>query len=333
MAGDPIPGTLYWIDHYVVASTDLDRWSEFQEKVIGATSLPGRPGARRFIAFQDITPCCHHGAMISDEPLPPSAGLGKAVPRHALFIRPEDIDQHRRRLELYNVPHLDPGRTSAEGDDGISLLWEDPDGNQFEFWAPDRMPEGAMANCTSVGVGRISHVILECQDLQRAADLFASYGGIEPRPSTDMSADTLVLRTAGGARIVYKKEEPKSQRTGGWGKLTAIHAALVLRDEDFWPSYERMWTALPEWELEGGADQFVGAGPDLPARTARHGSPAGRRWYEIRGRGDDWYDWDTNCFHFMGGEPTTRSFSEYEPHTMEWQLPRFLEAKGEAAAS
>jgi hypothetical protein len=58
------------------------------------------------------------------------------------------------------------------------------------------MPEGAMANCTSVGVGRISHVILECRDLQHAADLFASYGGIELHPSTDMSAATLVLRTA-----------------------------------------------------------------------------------------------------------------------------------------
>jgi hypothetical protein len=332
MAGEPKPGSLYWIDHYVVASNDLDRWSKFQEQVIGATSLPNQRGGG-FIAFQDITPCCHHGAMRSDEPLPPSTGLGKTLPRNALFIRQEDIDKHRRRLEQYNVPHLDPVRTSSEGEDGISLLWEDPDGNQFEFWAPDRMPEGAMANCTSVGVGRISHVILECQDLQRAADLFAEYGGIEPQPTRDMSADTLVLRTVGGARIIYKKEGPKSQRTGGWGKLQAIHAALILRDEDFWPSYERMWADFPEWELDRETDEFVGGGPDLPARTARHGSGAGRRWYALRGRGDDWYDWDTNCFHFMGGAPTTRSFSEYEPHSMEWQLPRFLETNGEVKAT
>ena len=44
------------------------------------------------------------------------------------------------------------------------------------------------------------------------------------------------LRTKGGARNVYKKQEPQSRRTGGSGKLQAIHAALILRDEDFWPS-------------------------------------------------------------------------------------------------
>jgi hypothetical protein len=32
----------------------------------------------------------------------------------------------------------------------------------------------------------------------------------------------------------------------------------------------------------------------------------------------------------MGGAPTNRSFSEYEAHTMEWQLPRFLAANAEA---
>ncbi len=330
MPAESQPGTLYWIDHYVVASNDLDRWADFETKVIGAQSLPPARGGG-FIAFQDITPCCHHGAMLSTDPLPPSAGLGKGLPRNALFIRREDIDQHLRRLEQYNVPHLDPVRTSSDGEDGISIAWEDPDGNQFEFWSPDRMPEGAMANCSPVGVGRISHVVLECQDLGRAADHFATYCGLEARPSTDMSKDTLVLRMAGGARIIYKKVDTMSERTGGFGKLGAIHAALILRDEDFWPSYERMWESLPEWEFDRESGNFVGAGPDLPARTARHGSSAGRKWYALRGRGDDWYDWDSNCFHFMGGEPANRSFSEYEPHSMEWQLPRYLEANGLAA--
>ncbi|HLY65663.1 MAG TPA: hypothetical protein VKU60_09015, partial [Chloroflexota bacterium] len=71
---------------------------------------------------------------------------------------------------------------------------------------------------------------------------------------------------------------------------------------------------------------------DLPARTARHGSPAGRKWFDIKGRGDDWYDWDTNCFHFMGGEPRNRSFALYEPHTMDWHLPRFMEQKSAVAS-
>jgi hypothetical protein len=91
-----------------------------------------------------------------------------------------------------------------------------------------------------------------------------------------------------------------------------------------------MWASVPEWAWDREQGRFVGAGPELPARTARHGSPAGIQWFEIRGRGDDWYDWDTNCFHFMGGAPRDRAFHQYEPHTMDWHLPRFLAEHGVA---
>jgi hypothetical protein len=327
------PGGVYWIDHYVVGSNNLERWFDFQTKVLGAepANLFGPPNQRR-IGFQDLTSCCHHGAMFSPEPLPPSAGLGKGLPRHGLFIRQADLDQHLRRLDQLGVPHLDPVRTSAEGDDGISIAWEDPDGNQFEFWAPDRLPEGAMSECTPLGVGRISHGVYESLDLQREADHFATFCALEPRQSTDVSADTLVLRLIGGARIVYKKVDTVSQRTGGWGKLGAAHAALVIRDEDFWSSYEYMWANVPEWEWDTEQGHFVGAGTDLPARTSRHGSPAGVEWFKLRGRGDDWYDWDTNCFHFMGGAPRDREFKGYEPHTMDWHLPTWLAKQGIALA-
>lgn len=332
MLDDQRPGSVYWIDHYVVGSEDLDRWADFQVKVLGAQPQPpvGPPG-RRFIVFQDLTHCCHHGAMFSPEPLPPSAGLGKGLPRHGLFIRQEDIDTHLRRLDECDVPHLDPVRTSAEGDDGISIAWEDPDHNQFEFWAPDRLPAGAMAGATSVGVGRISHGVYECRDLQRAADHFATYCSTEPLSSPDIPSDTLVLPLVCGARIVYKQVETIGQRTGGWGKLHAAHAALVVRDEDFFESNERMWAQVPEWPYDRESGQFIGAGPDLPARTSRHGSPAGRQWYVVRGRGDDWYDWDTNCFHFMGGGPRDGSLVEYEPHTMDWHFPEYLAAHGLSA--
>src|SRR4051812_23868303 len=184
MLDDQRLGTSYWIDHYVVGSDDLERWAAFEEKVLGARTLPriGPPGAQR-ILFQELTDYCHHGAMLSPDPLPPSEGLGKGLPRHGLFIRQEDIDKHLRRLDQYKVPHLDPERTSAEGDDGISIKWEDPDHNQFEFWAPDRMPAGAMTTETSVGVGRISHGVYECLDLQRAADHFARFCAMEPMVS------------------------------------------------------------------------------------------------------------------------------------------------------
>jgi hypothetical protein len=264
--------------------------------------------------------------MVVSEPLEPSPGLGKGLPRHGLYIRQEDVDAHLRRLDEYGVPHLEPERTSAAGEEGISIVWEDPDGNQFEFWAPDRMPEGAMTHTTPVGVGRISHAIYESRDLQRAADHFDTYCAVEPAANADVDKDTLVLPLVGGARVVYKQVDTIHQRTGGWGKLHATHAALVVQDNDFWPNYERMWERVPEWEWNRGTQQFVGGGPDLPARTARHGSPAGRRWFDVRGRGDDWYDYDTNCFHFMGGVPRDSAFGDYVPHTMEWHLPEYLEA-------
>lgn len=322
-------GTVHWIDHYVVGTDDLDRWADFETKVIGAQSIEqGGPAGRRFILFQNITPFCHHGATLSPDPLPPSAGLGKGLPRFGLYIRQQDIEQHLRRLDELQVPHLDPVRTSAEGEEGISIAWQDVDGNQFEFWAPDRLPAGAMTGCTPLGVGRISHGVFECRDLQRAADHFATYCNLQPLENADVETDTLVLPLMNGARLVYKQVESFGQRTGGWGKLAAAHAALVLRDEDFWPNYELMWANVPEWQLDSEQRRFVGAGPELPARTARHGSPGGMQWFQVRGRGDDWYDWDTNCFHFVGGVPKDSTFTEYEGHTMDWHYPKYLEAHG-----
>jgi hypothetical protein len=328
MIEDQRPGTVYWIDHYVVGSDNLERWADFQIKVLGARPLPrvGPPGRPQFIVFQDLTSCCHHGAMLSPDPLAPSAGLGKGLPRHGLFIRQEDIEYHLRRLDEHNVPHLDPTRTSAEGDDGIAIAYEDPDGNQFEFWAPDHLPAGAMVDETPVRVGRISHGVYECLDLQRAADHFAKYCSLEPMVSADIPSDTIVLPTVGGARIIYKKVDTIGKRTGGWGKLHAAHAALVVRDEDFWPNYELMWNNVVEWQWDPETHQFVGGGPELPARTSRHGSPGGVQWFEIRKRGDDWYDWDTNCFHFMGGVPEDGEFTKYEPRTMDYHLPEYLKA-------
>ncbi len=328
MIEDQRPGTVYWIDHYVVGSHDLDRWADFQTKVVGARPQPAIPGQGRFIVFQDITDCCHHGAMFSSEPLADTGGLGKGLPRHGLFIRQEDIDEHLRRLDKYDVPHLDPIRTSAEGDDGISIAWEDIDGNQMEFWAPDRMPEGAMAGAGPLKIGRISHGVYQSRDLQRTADFFDRYCALSPLKSADIPDDTLVLPTVCGARIVYKKSETIGRRTGGWGKLSACHAALLVRDEDFFPNYERMWTEIPDWDWDRETGRFIGGSADLPARTSRHGSPAGRVWYEIRGKGDDWYDWDTNSFHFMSGSPKDPAFAEYEEHLMDWHLPRYMEERG-----
>src|SRR5437762_11767661 len=130
MLDDQRPGTIYWIDHYVVGSDDLERWGKFHEQVIGAQPAD-QFGPPRGILFQNITNCCHHGAQKPlDGKLAPAGQLGKGRPRHALFIRKEDIDEHLRRLDDLKVPHLDPVRTSAEGDEGTAIYWEDPDRNQ-----------------------------------------------------------------------------------------------------------------------------------------------------------------------------------------------------------
>jgi len=227
MLDDQRPGTVYWIDHYVVGSDDLPRWADFMTKVIGAQAPEG---PARNILFQDITHSCHHGAQLSPDPLPPSEGLGKGLPRHGLYIRQADIEQHLRRLDEYNVPHLDPIRTSAEGDEVSRSPGRTRTTNQFEFWAPDRLPEGAMAGETSVGVGRISHGVFECADLQRAADHFAKYAALEPMVSADIPSDTLVLPLVKGPRIVYKQVDHSAAapvgsasctpRTSRWSSVT-----------------------------------------------------------------------------------------------------------------
>ena len=79
------------------------------------------------------------------------------------------LDGHLRRLDLHGIPRTDPLRTAAEGDEGIAIYFQDPDGNQFEFWAPDRMPKGAMDVCTAEGVGRVSSGVYGSRDLQRTA--------------------------------------------------------------------------------------------------------------------------------------------------------------------
>ena len=95
MLDDQRPGTIYWIDHYVIPTDDIDRWEDFHTKVLGAHSQPTSEDRRRQTGvFQDLASPCHHGGFVQRAPIPASAGLGKGLPRHGLFIRPEDIDDH-----------------------------------------------------------------------------------------------------------------------------------------------------------------------------------------------------------------------------------------------
>ena len=138
--------------------------------------------------------------MISPEPLPPSAGLGKGLPRHGLFIRQEDIDStsaastvQRARTSTRSAPP--PTATTASPSSGrIRTATSSSSGR------PTSCPR-AQWRLHAVGVGRISHGVYESPRPQRAADHFASYCAPRAASRAPTSAsDTLVLRAGRAAR-------------------------------------------------------------------------------------------------------------------------------------
>lgn len=327
MLDDRRPGTVFWIDHYAIPTNDLQQWLAFHERVLGGeTTRTGRP--QTINAFQQIGPCLH-GGFLQKAQLPASKGPGTGFPRYGFFVRAEDMEDHLRHLDECDVRHTDPVRTSSDGDEGTAIYWEDVDGNEFEFWAPTHLPAGAMDGAGPLKIGRISHAVLESRDLERTADFFDRYCALSPLASADIASDTLVLPLAAGGRLVYKRTDDPGARTTGRGVLRDVHTALVVREEDFWSNYERMWAELPEWDFDAERDGiYQGEWQELPARTAVHPSPAGRVWHQAFGRGDDWYDPDTNLFHFYGGRPLDGTMVHYEGHSIDEYAKHYLAARG-----
>ena len=145
-------GAVHWIDHYVVGTNDMGAWVDWAVNATGITRRPiiGLTTAARkrnikitcFLWWDGGS--CRIGAFLQPEIYPPAKALGEDLPRCGFYIRPEDIDMHLRRLDQHKIPHSGAIRTAADGDDGTIIYFADPDGNQYEFWAPSRMPEGAM---------------------------------------------------------------------------------------------------------------------------------------------------------------------------------------------
>jgi len=317
MRGKERPGTVYWIDHFVVCTSDAMRWEAFHTELLGGHPSPEPEEVRRRRGvFVDVTRGRHGGFLSMGRPVPPSRGLGKGHPRYGFYIRAADIDMHRRRLDKVGARHSDPVRTSADGEAGTAIYWQDPDDNQFEFWAPDNPPEGAMIECSPAGVGHISHAVLDSRDLDRTADFFDRYCALDPARSADIETGTLVLPLAAGGRLVYKKVDQLEGRTTGCG-LPDPHTALTVRDEDFLPNYRRLWANLPEWDYNVRTDPVLKDPGLLPACTVMHINPAGQRFKKMTGRGDDFFDCDTNMFHFQGGTPVNNSMSVYTNHPLE----------------
>ena len=312
MVLDEPRGAVHWIDHYVVGTNDLVAWAAW---AANATGLPSRPinglttGARKknspifcFMWWEGGS--CRIGAFLQPEVYPPARPLAEDMPRCGFYIRPEDIDAHLRRLERHKIPHTEPVKTAAEGDDGTVIYFADPDGNQYEFWAPAHMPEGAMEICTAENVGRISHALYGSRDLGRTAAFFEKYCGMKLERNPQIAEGTLVLRLRAGARVIYKLVDKVDERVAGHGPWWDMHTAFTVREKEYFPNYRRMWEGLPE---EAGPKESLNDSREqedaLPARTGLHRSPVGYKWKEIYQRGDEFYDWDGHAFHFYGGIP------------------------------
>ena len=137
-------GAVHWIDHYVVGTNDLPSWTYW---ALNATGLPIRPiNGLTTNNRKKNTPIfcfmwwdggsCRIGAFLQPDVYPSAKELGKDLPRCGFYIRLEDIDMHLRRLDQHKIVHTDPVKTAAEGEEGTVIYFADPDGNQYEFWAP-----------------------------------------------------------------------------------------------------------------------------------------------------------------------------------------------------
>ena len=304
-------GAVHWIDHYVVGTNDMVAWVDWAVNATGITRRPiiGLTTAARkrnikitsFLWWEGGS--CRIGAFLQPEIYPPAKPLGEDLPRCGFYIRPADIDTHLRRLDQRKIPHCDPIRTAADGDDGALIFFADPDGNQYELWAPENMPEGAMEIATENRVGRISHAVFGARDLARTTAFFETYCGVKAEQNSKTAEGTLVLRMRAGGRLIYKLVDKVDERVSGHGTWWDMHTALTVRDEEFLPSYRRMWAGIPEEKgYKGDLNLPIEEQEVLPARTGLHRSPVGIRWKEICDRGDEFYDWDCHSFHFIGGK-------------------------------
>ena len=86
----------------------------------------------------------------------------------------------------------------------------------------------------------------------------------------------LILRMRAGVRFVYKLVDQVDERIAGHSPWWDMHTALLVREEEFFPNYRRMWEGLPE---EAGPKEHLNDSRDkedaFPARTGLHRSPVG----------------------------------------------------------
>jgi len=330
MKDDQRLGAMYWIDHFVVGTTDVPRWGEWSTEVLGASHTWNNTDARgpQGAVFRDLGGC--HIAAFANEKMP-HAELGEGMPRYGMYIRANDIDRQLSRFDKLGVRHTEPRRQTDLGEAGTVIAFEDFDHNQYELWAPDVLPESAMDDIGEVGIGRLSHVIFESRDLARTAAFYSRYCGVDPLPAASVQDDTLVFPLVAAGRLIFKKVNELSYRTGGSTRIFGAHTAFIIRNEEFVPAYEKLWGELSEWNYDRRAQGALADPGALPARTGMHGSDAGRMWKKVYGRGDAIIDPDTNNFHFVGGTSDEPTMIRYQAHYMEEHIDAYIKEHPEAA--
>jgi catechol 2,3-dioxygenase-like lactoylglutathione lyase family enzyme len=317
------PGAVHWIDHFVAPTNDMVKWEKFIEGALGghvahkgglSTVQYNRGGYIR--SFYDVG---RHeiGGFLQLDMLPEPRQLGQGLPRYGFFVRPEDIVGHLRRFDELHVEHSDPTQISDGGDEGTVVYFRDPDANEFELWAPDHLPPGAMDSGNPTGLGRISHVVLESRDLDRTLAYHAELLALDPIYSTDIPKDLLVFRQAGGGRILFQKIAPDAETRGG-SQWFGVHSALTIRTEHWDEAYGRVWDRTRDGRKYMGYKDA----PDLETRrqlvepfTSHPGSVLRGEWGDPNRRGENFSDWDNNEFHFTRGkfEPGDASLYEVVP--------------------
>lgn len=282
-------GAAYWIDHFVVPTNDAARWRAFMERVLGGRDGGGDPSRLSFM----LVGLHHLGGSMQAKALPAQPPLGRALPRYGFYVRREDLNSHLKRLEECDVEFSNPVQTSAHGENGVAVPFRDPDGNEYELWAPDELPPGAMESPNPLDVGRIAYAVLESRNLDWSLEFHSTYLAAEPVRSANISGTSRVLRLAGGGKLVFEQVESDAVTRGGEA-FGGPHTAFAVRDEDWELVHERLWMGLPEAPL----DAEPGGGLHEPW-TRQRGSMRNRGLIAPRGYG--FSDWDNSSFHFVRG--------------------------------
>jgi len=314
------PGAVHWIDHFVAPTNDMVKWEKFIEGALGgrlghrgglSTVQYNRGGYVR--SFYDVG---RHeiGGFLQLDMLPAPHPLGHGLPRYGFFVRPEDIAGHLRRFNELKVEHSDPLQISDGGDEGTVVYFRDTDANEYELWAPKHLPPGAMESGNPTGLGRISHVVLESRDLDRTLDFHGELLALDPIYSADIPKDRLVLRQAGGGRIIFQRIGPDDETRGGT-QWFGVHSALAIRTEHWDEAYGRVWKRTKDGRKYMGYKDAPGIEKRRELTepfTSHPGSVLRGEWGDPNRRGENFCDWDNNEFHFTNGKFAPGDTSVYE---------------------